>query len=419
VFSDFLNLFLFDSKNELATVIKALQNRGLFQSLAEPNLVAESGKEASFLAGGEFPVPVAQGTGANLAITIEWKEFGIRLSFTPTVNGDRVHLRVRPEVSALDFNNAVVTQGIRVPSLTTRRTETELELDNQQTFAIAGLLNNTMNQSLQRIPGIGDIPILGYLFRSKAAQKNQTELVVMITPEILPAKSPGVTPNLPRLIEPFLPPTPPNRLLDPPPPPFGRSRSGPDPVLAGAPAPVPSAPIPGAPPAEGSIPVIASGGGAPAESGLIESPSPAADSTSEQPAPGPAEAAPADPAPVTRALTPQEQRAAREEQEREEKEARERQKVEARAQAEAARRLAEQGIAEKREAQREAERQEKLAREQARRDTEAAKQAEREAARRAEAERRHQKAIDEAAARLKAAEDAYEAEIGSQAQNNP
>ena len=162
--------------------MKALSDKGLFQSLAEPNLVAESGKEASFLAGGEFPIPIAQGSGANIGISVMFKEFGVRLTFTPTVNGNRVHLKVQPEVSALDFNNSVVLGGFRIPGLTTRRTETELELANGQTFAIAGLINNTMLQSLSKIPGLGDIPILGYLFRSKAAEKNQTELVVMITP---------------------------------------------------------------------------------------------------------------------------------------------------------------------------------------------------------------------------------------------
>jgi pilus assembly protein CpaC len=212
IFSDFLNLFLFNTKNQLGVVIRALQNRGLFQSLAEPNLVAESGKEASFLAGGEFPVPVAQAGGANVAISIMFKEFGVRLNFTPTVTaGNRVRLKVRPEVSTLDFANAVVLQGFRIPALSTRRTETELELANGQTFAIAGLLNNTANESLQKIPGIGDIPILGLLFRSKAAQKNRTELVVMITPEILPTNSVGVTNQVPRLQEPYLNPLTPEK----------------------------------------------------------------------------------------------------------------------------------------------------------------------------------------------------------------
>jgi pilus assembly protein CpaC len=205
-FSDFLNLFLLNEKYDLGVLIKALKSRGLFQSLAEPNLVAESGKEASFLAGGEFPVPVAQGSGSNLAVSVQYKEFGVRLNFTPTVNGDRVHLKVKPEVSTLDFGNAVVLSGFRIPALSTRRTETELELRNGQTFAIAGLMNNQMQSTMQKVPGIGDIPILGLLFKSKAAQKDQTELVVMITPEILPTNSPGVTPNLPKFGDTFLPP---------------------------------------------------------------------------------------------------------------------------------------------------------------------------------------------------------------------
>jgi pilus assembly protein CpaC len=216
-FGDFLNVFLFNKKYDLGLMMRVLQNRGLFQSLAEPNLVAESGKEASFLAGGEFPIPIAQGGSGSVAISVMFKEFGVRLNFTPTVAGEnRVRLKVRPEVSTLDFANAIVLQGFRIPALSTRRTETELELDNGQTFAIAGLLNNTMTESLQKIPGIGDIPILGFLFRSKAAQKNRTELVVMITPEILPGTSPGVTTETPRMQEPMLPPLAPNKQIEMP-----------------------------------------------------------------------------------------------------------------------------------------------------------------------------------------------------------
>ena len=202
-----------------------MQQRGLFQSLAEPNLVAESGKEASFLAGGEFPVPIAQGSGANLAISVQFKEFGIRLNFTPVINGDRVHLKVRPEVSTLDFGNAVVLNGFRIPALSTRRTETEIELRNGQTFAIAGLMNNQMQSTMQKIPGIGDIPILGYLFRSKVANKEQTELVVMITPVILPTDSPGVTDKLPRTPDTFMSPLSDKQLKQPLPPAFTPARS--------------------------------------------------------------------------------------------------------------------------------------------------------------------------------------------------
>jgi len=223
-FGDFLNLFFFSQKYDIGVLIRAMQQRGLFQSLAEPNLVAESGKEASFLAGGEFPVPVAQGSGANLAVSVQFKEFGVRLNFTPTINGDRVHLKVRPEVSTLDFANAVVLSGFRIPALSTRRTETEIELRNGQTFAIAGLLNNQMQSTMQKIPGIGDIPILGYLFRSKVAQKDQTELVVMITPEILAPDSPGVTDKLPRTPDTFMSPLSDKQLKDPLPPAFTPAR---------------------------------------------------------------------------------------------------------------------------------------------------------------------------------------------------
>ena len=160
-FSDFLNVFLFNNKYDLGVVIKALQTKGLFQSLAEPNLVAESGKEASFLAGGEYPIPIAQGGSGSVAITVQYKEYGIRLNFLPIVNGNRVHLKVRPEVSTLDFANAIVLNGFRIPALSTRRTETEIELNNGQTFAVAGLMNNSVNSTMQKIPGIGDIPILG------------------------------------------------------------------------------------------------------------------------------------------------------------------------------------------------------------------------------------------------------------------
>jgi pilus assembly protein CpaC len=205
VFSDYLNLFFFDQVHQLGAVVKALQAKGLFQMLAEPNLIAENGKEASFLAGGEYPYPVAQGGAGNLSITIVFKEFGIRLRFTPTVlGGDLIHLKVQPEVSSLDFSNAVVANGFRVPALSTRRAETEIELRDNQTFAIAGLMNNTVASSLQKVPGIGDIPVLGLLFRSKAASKEQTELVVMITPQIVRQGSLGAAPGLPRLNEPFL-----------------------------------------------------------------------------------------------------------------------------------------------------------------------------------------------------------------------
>jgi pilus assembly protein CpaC len=204
-FSDMLNFMVFNNKYNIGTLIKAMQDKGLFQSLAEPNLIALNGKEASFLAGGEYPYPVVQpGAGGN-AITIMFKEFGVRLNFTPTVlGGDLINLKVRPEVSSLDFSNAIVLDGFRIPALSTRRTDTEVELQDGQTFAIAGLMNNSVQTTMRKIPGIGDIPILGWLFKSQAVQKNQTELVVMITPHIVRRGSTGVSQGLPTIQEPFM-----------------------------------------------------------------------------------------------------------------------------------------------------------------------------------------------------------------------
>jgi hypothetical protein len=308
-FSDFLNVFLFNKQYDLGLIIRALNNKGLFQMLAEPNLVAETGKEASFLAGGEFPVPVAQAGGANIAISIMYKEFGVRLNFTPTVTGEnRVRLKVKPEVSSLDFANAVVLQGFRIPALSTRRTETELELDNGQTFAVAGLLNNTMTESLQKVPGIGDIPILGYLFRSKAAQKNRTELVVMITPEILPQASPGVTTETPRMQEPLLGPLPTDKQIPMPGPAF--TPSGDSPALVprprGSAAATPAMPAPTA--AEEAAAVLRAR--TPKAPTMMSEPAktaaPATQSTATMPAvsPQPAKAPAATAAPATAAAKP-------------------------------------------------------------------------------------------------------------------
>jgi pilus assembly protein CpaC len=236
-FSDFLNVFLFNTKHNVGAVVKALSSKGLFQSLAEPNLIASNGKEASFLAGGEYPYPVAQGGSSN-AVTIVFKEFGVRLSFTPTVlNGDLINLKVKPEVSSLDFANGVSLSGFRVPALSTRRTETEVELQDGQTFAIAGLMNNTVTSTMSKIPGIGDIPVLGYLFRSRAYQKAQTELVVMITPQIVRRGSTGVSQGLPAAVEPYLAPV--AKPIAQPSPYVGSPRS---PVGGDAPAAAPAGP---------------------------------------------------------------------------------------------------------------------------------------------------------------------------------
>ena len=148
-----------------------------------------SGKEASFLAGGEFPYPVLQSsTGGAAAITIQFKEFGIRIGFTPTLNSDGIiHLKVKPEVSSLDFSNGLIIQGFSIPALATNRVESEMDLRDGQSFAIAGLLDNRVTEQLQKIPGIGDIPVLGKLFQSRSVTKSKNELLIVVTPRIVQA----------------------------------------------------------------------------------------------------------------------------------------------------------------------------------------------------------------------------------------
>ncbi len=204
VFSDFLNLMFFDKKEGIGGVIRALQQKGGFQSLAEPNLIAYNGQEASFLAGGEFPVPVVQaGSGSN-AVTIMFKEFGVRLNFKPTIAGDLIRLKVRPEVSTLDFANGITLEGFRIPALTTRRAETDVELRDGQSFAIAGLLDNIRQDDAAAIPILSKLPILGAMFKSKAERAEETELMVLITPRLVRALNPDEVPPLPTSIRPFI-----------------------------------------------------------------------------------------------------------------------------------------------------------------------------------------------------------------------
>jgi pilus assembly protein CpaC len=205
VFSDFLNLFLFNNKQNVGTLIKALQQTGHFQSLAEPNLMAYNGQEASFLAGGEFPVPVLTGGGLTATVSVLFKEFGVRLNFKPTIAGDLIRLHVRPEVSSLDFNNGVLLQGFRIPALTTRRAETEVELRDGQSFAIAGLLDNISQTDTAALPILSQIPIIGNLFKSQANRKERTELLVLVTPRLVRPLNPDEVPPLPTLPGRFLP----------------------------------------------------------------------------------------------------------------------------------------------------------------------------------------------------------------------
>jgi pilus assembly protein CpaC len=177
-----LNLFLFRSDINFGVVVQALQQKNLLQILAEPNLIAVNGKEASFLAGGEFPFPIVQPGQGFAAVTISFKEFGVRLRFTPVImpNGN-IHLRVVPEVSQLDFTNGLTISGFNIPALSTRRADTEFELQDGQSFVIAGLMDNRLTEIANKIPGLGDIPILGNLFKSKNLQKSKTELMVLCT----------------------------------------------------------------------------------------------------------------------------------------------------------------------------------------------------------------------------------------------
>src|SRR5450759_1581882 len=181
--SDALNLFFFNPQVHLRGVIKALQSRNLLQILAEPNLVAVNGKEASFLAGGEFPFPVVQpGAGGISTVTVQFREFGVRLKFTPIIqpNGN-IHLHVIPEVSTLDFADSVTVSGTTIPAISTRKADTEFELQDGQSFVIAGLMDNRVTNVANKFPFLGDIPIIGTFFKSKSAQKSNSELMVLCT----------------------------------------------------------------------------------------------------------------------------------------------------------------------------------------------------------------------------------------------
>jgi pilus assembly protein CpaC len=178
-----LNMFFFNPQVHLGVVIEALQSKNLLQILAEPNLVAVNGKEASFLAGGEFPFPVVQpGAGGVSTVTIQFREFGVRLRFTPIIqpNGN-IHLHVIPEVSTLDFADSVTVSGTTIPAISTRKADTEFELQDGQSFVIAGLMDNRVTNVANKFPFLGDIPIIGTFFKSKSDQKSNSELMVLCT----------------------------------------------------------------------------------------------------------------------------------------------------------------------------------------------------------------------------------------------
>ena len=192
-----VDLGLFNANASIELLIRFLSSKGLLKSLAEPNLITLPGREASFLAGGEFPYPAVQGGGGNNAVSIVFKEFGTRLRFTPLITrGGSIRLKVAPEVSALDFSNPLIFGGFTIPSLLTRRTETEVEMRNGQYLAIAGLVDNTMTDNSTKIPVLADIPILGQFFRSKDARQRRTELLVLVSPKlVLPSDTPALLPT--------------------------------------------------------------------------------------------------------------------------------------------------------------------------------------------------------------------------------
>lgn len=207
-FTQELNLLAFFPGLGTGASIEALETRGVVQLLAEPNLMAADGKEASFLSGGEYPYPVVSGTSGGLpAVSIEFKEYGIRLNFIPTITPrGTIRLQVAPEVSALDYTNEVQISGFTVPGLTTRRVNTEVELADGESLLIGGLLDKSLTDTFEKIPFIGDIPILGKLFQSDSRTRNDTELIVLVTPEIvspIPAGKPIPDLHYPL---PFLPP---------------------------------------------------------------------------------------------------------------------------------------------------------------------------------------------------------------------
>ena len=210
-FSDLLNLFLFRPDLNIGATVAMLQQQNLAQILAEPNLITVEGKEASFLAGGQFPYPTITNTptGGSIApvVTVQFKPFGVQLTFTPTVTPQgSINLQVKPEVSSLDYTNAVTIQGFLIPALTSRKVESEIILKDGETFAIAGLIDNRVTKELDKMPFVGDIPIIGNLFKSRTTQKTSTELLVTVTPHFVKPLTPDEKAKLPDMIEPFLPP---------------------------------------------------------------------------------------------------------------------------------------------------------------------------------------------------------------------
>jgi pilus assembly protein CpaC len=205
-----LNLFLYRPDLGIGLTLQALLQQNLAQILAEPNLIVLEGSEASFLAGGQFPYPTITSTptGSGIApvVTIQFKKYGVQLNFTPTITSSgAINLKVKPEVSTLDYTNAVTVDGFQIPALSSRSAETEVNLRDGESFAIAGLIDNRVTQILNKVPGLGDIPILGQLFRSRSTEKTSTELVVVVTPHFVKPLPASDKPKMPDIVVPFLP----------------------------------------------------------------------------------------------------------------------------------------------------------------------------------------------------------------------
>ena len=205
-FSDLLNIFLFRPDINLGATIKDLQQKNVLEILAEPNLMAVNGQKATFLAGGEFPFPIVQPSQGFTSVTIQFKPFGVRLDFIGTIGNDNViRLHVAPEVSTLDFTNGLTISGFNIPAISSRRAETEVELKDGQSFAIAGLMDHRAQAQLSKVPGIADVPVLGQLFRSRSINRSNTELLVLVTPHIVdPVHSPTATPVEPKPAIPYI-----------------------------------------------------------------------------------------------------------------------------------------------------------------------------------------------------------------------
>jgi pilus assembly protein CpaC len=212
--SNLMNIAVFRPDLNLAATIQALQANNVLQILAEPNLMTESGKQASFLAGGEFPYPALQGgtaSGGATGVTVQFREFGVRLSFTPTITPDGlIHLNVKPEVSSLDYANSLTLAGFTVPAISTRKAESDMELRDGQSFAIAGLIDKRVTEQFNKIPGISAIPVLGKLFSSRSLSKSNDELLIVVTPRIVQPLTPETMPSGPVFPKTFMGPAKPD-----------------------------------------------------------------------------------------------------------------------------------------------------------------------------------------------------------------